>query len=107
MSEASAPIAMIGDRDSILGFKALGVVIFPVASEAESVEVLKRLVKEEYKVVFITEQMAPSPEEVLNIIGDRTFPVVTMVPSNRGSTGLAMKRLQMLVRKAAGADILG
>ena len=99
-------IAMIGDRDSILGFKALGVEIFPVNAKSESIEALHEVIKQEFKVAFITEQMAPSPEEIASIIGDRTFPVVTMVPSNRGATGLAMQRLQALVRKAAGADIL-
>ena len=99
-------IAMIGDRDSILGFKALGVAIFPVNTRDESVEALQEVIKQEYKVVFITEQIAPSPEEIANIIGDRTFPVVTMIPSNRGSTGLARSRLRTLVRKAAGADVL-
>ena len=99
-------IAMIGDKDSILGFKALGVGIFPVNTKGESAEALRDVVKQEYKVAFITEQMALTPEEIASIIGDRTFPVVTMIPSNRGSTGLAMQRLQMLVRKAAGADVL-
>ena len=99
-------IAMIGDRDSILGFRALGVAIFPVGTKDESAEALQEVIQQEFKVAFITEQVAPSPEEIANILGDRTFPVVTMVPSNRGSTGLAMQRLQMLVRRAAGADIL-
>ncbi len=99
-------IAMIGDRDSILGFKALGVAIFPVNTKDESIAALGKVIVQEYKVAFITEQIAPSPEEIASIIGDRTFPIVTMVPSNRGATGLAMQRLQMLVRKAAGADIL-
>lgn len=99
-------IAMIGDRDSILGFKALGVAIFTVNTSDESAEALREIIKQEYKVAFITEQMAPSPEEIASIIGDRTFPVVTMIPSNRGSTGLAQTNLRTLVRKAAGADIL-
>ena len=99
-------IAMIGDRDSILGFKALGVAIFPVNNSSESTEALHEIIKQEFKVAFITEQMAPSPEEIASIMGDNTFPVVTMVPSNRGATGLAMQRIQTLVRKAAGADIL-
>ena len=99
-------IAMIGDRDSILGFKALGVTIFPVDTKDESAKVLQEIVRQEYKVAFITEQTAPSPEELTSIIGDRTFPVVTLIPSNRGSTGLAMQRLKTLVRKAAGVDIL-
>ena len=99
-------IAMIGDRDSILGFRALGVAIFPTNTKDESVEALREVVKQEYKVAFITEQMSPNPGEIASIIGDRTFLVITMIPSNRGSTGLAMKRLKTLVRKAAGADIL-
>ncbi len=99
-------IAMIGDRDSILGFKALGVEIFPVNTKSESTAALHQVIRQEFKVAFITEQMAPSPEEIADMIGDSTFPVVTMVPSNRGATGLAMQRLQTLVRKAAGADIL-
>jgi V/A-type H+-transporting ATPase subunit F len=97
---------MVGDRDSIVGFKALGVAVFPVNTKNESAEALQEIIRQEYKVAFITEQMAPSPEEIADMIGDRTFPVVTMVPSNRGSTGVAMERLQALVRKAAGADVL-
>ena len=99
-------IAMIGDKDSILGFKALGVEVFSVNTKDESTEALRKIIEEEYKVAFITEQVAPSPEEIAGIIGERTFPVVTMIPSNRGATGLAMQRLQAMVRRAAGADIL-
>jgi len=99
-------IAMIGDRDSILGFRALGIAIFSANTKGESIEALREIIKQEYKVAFITEQIAPSPEEIAGIIGDRTFPVVTMIPSNRGSTGLARSNLQTLVRKAAGADVL-
>ena len=99
-------IAMIGDRDSILGFKSLGVAVFPVNTKDESSEALREVIKQQYKVAFITEQMAPSLEEIASIIGNMTFPVVTMIPSNRGSTGLASTNLRTLVRKAAGADIL-
>jgi len=99
-------IAMIGDKDSILGFKSLGVTVFPVNSAEECVIALKEIIKQDYKVAFITEQMAPGPNEIAEILSGRTFPVVTMIPSNRGSTGMAMQRLQTLVRKAAGADVL-
>ncbi len=99
-------IAMLGDRDSILGFKSLGVSVFPVNNKEECANALKEVIGQDYKVAFITEQMAPDPEEISRLLSDRTFPVVTMIPSNRGATGTSMKRLQELVRKAAGADIL-
>jgi len=99
-------IAMIGDRDSILGFKSLGVAIFPVNNREEFLAALREIIDKDYKVAFVTEQIAIEPEEIADMIGSRTFPVVTIIPSNRGTTGLAMQRLQALVRKAAGADVL-
>ncbi|HGE71225.1 TPA: V-type ATP synthase subunit F [Candidatus Poribacteria bacterium] len=99
-------IAMVGDRDSILGFKSLGVEIFPVNNVEECLSALKEIIKKDYKVAFVTEQVAPEPSKITDLLQGRTFPVITMIPSNRGSTGLAMKRLQDLVRKAAGADVL-
>jgi V/A-type H+-transporting ATPase subunit F len=99
-------IAMIGDKDSILGFKSLGITVFPVSNAEECVKALKDVIKQDYKVAFITEQMAPELSEISELLSGRTFPVVTMIPSNRGTTGTSMKRLQELVRKAAGADIL-
>ena len=99
-------IAMIGDKDSILGFKSLGVAVFPVNNVEECATALKEIIKQDYKVAFITEQMAPESSKIAELLSGRTFPVVTMIPSNRGSTGMAMQRLQTLVRKAAGADVL-
>jgi V/A-type H+-transporting ATPase subunit F len=99
-------IAMLGDKDSILGFKSLGVSVFPVNSKEECTTALKEVIRQDYKVAFITEQMAPDPDEIVELLSGRTFPVVTMIPSNRGTTGTSIKRLQELVRKAAGADIL-
>lgn len=99
-------IAMIGDRDSILGFKSLGVSVFPVNSKEECTTALKEVIRQDYKVAFVTEQMSPDPDVITELLLGRTFPVVTMIPSNRGKTGTAMKRLQELVRKAAGADVL-
>ncbi len=99
-------IAMVGDKDSILGFKSLGVDIFPVNSKEECLSTLREIIKRDYKVAFVTEQIAPEPNKISDLLQGRTFPVITMIPSNRGSTGLAMKRLQDLVKMAAGADVL-
>jgi len=99
-------IAMLGDRDSILGFKSLGVSVFPVNDKDDCILTLRDAIKQDYKVIFVTEQMAPDSDEITNLLSGRTFPVITIIPSNRGTTGMAMKRLQALVRKAAGADVL-
>ena len=99
-------IAMIGDRDSILGFKSLGVSIFPAENQEKATDALKDTVAQEYKIVFITDDVMPEYEVVAEHLQNKTFPVVMPIPSNKGSTGLGTERLRSLVRKAAGADIL-
>ncbi|MBC8236100.1 V-type ATP synthase subunit F [bacterium] len=100
-------IAMVGDRDSILGFKALGVSIFPAETKGEVISILRNLIEQEFKIAFITEQVAPDAETIADEMTGRTMPVIMMIPSNRGTMGLGMQRMQELVRKAAGADIWG
>ena len=100
-------IAMIGDRDSILGFKALGVSIFPAETKDEVISILRTLIQHQFKIAFITEQVAPDAETIANEMSGKTMPVIMMIPSNKGSTGLGMQRMHQLVRKAAGADIWG
>ena len=41
-------IAVLGDRESVLGFKALGLSVFPAETAEEAKTVLHRLAKEDY-----------------------------------------------------------
>lgn len=48
-------IAVLGDKDSVLGFKALGLDVFPAESAEEAKRTLHALAKENYAVVYLTE----------------------------------------------------
>lgn len=50
-------IAVIGDRDSIYGFAALGLDIYPVEYGQDASEQLKTLCNGEYAVIYITEAL--------------------------------------------------
>ena len=51
-------IAVMGDRDSVLGFRALGLDVF-FCDEAEAGrKTLHRLAQQDYAVIYITEQLA-------------------------------------------------
>ena len=67
-------IAMVGDRDSILGFKALGVSLFPAETRGEAISILRTLIQQEFKIAFITEQVAPDAETIADEMLDRTMP---------------------------------
>lgn len=99
-------IAVIGDKDSILGFKTLGVATFPVTDADAALTALKAVAKENFAVVFITEEMARHLEEPIAELNKRFLPVVVPIPNNKGALGLGMARMKENVEKAIGADIL-
>lgn len=99
-------IAVIGDKDSILGFKTLGVAAFPVTNSEAALAVLKKLAAESYGVVFITEELARDLGEVLAELNKRFLPSVVLIPNSKGTLGLGMQKIKENVEKAIGADIL-
>jgi V/A-type H+-transporting ATPase subunit F len=100
-------IAVIGDNDSILGFKAVGVTAFPVAEPEEAKDVLRTLARDDkYQVIFITEEAAAAAEDTVANLKQRMTPVLMLIPSSRGSLGLGMEQIKRNVEKAVGADIL-
>lgn len=99
-------LAVIGDIDSVVLFKAVGVDVFPVSSSEEAGVALERLANDQYAVICVTEQYG---EELLPLVerySDKPSPAVVFIPSNRGSAGIGMARLREIVKKAVGADIL-
>lgn len=100
-------IAAIGEEDIILGFKALGIEIYPATSPAEVPEILRRLIEtDEYGIIFVTESIADQVEQVMAEIGIRPLPSLVYIPGSQGSQGFAMQRIRKIIEKAVGADIL-
>ena len=103
---ASYRIAVLGDRESVLGFKALGLDVFPAESVEEARSTLHRLAKENYAVVYLTEQLAQYMTEDLGRYKDELTPAVILIPGKEGSLGIGMANVKKSVERAVGADIL-
>lgn len=99
-------IAVIGDKDSILGFKTLGLATFPVVDAGAALSVLKKVSREAYAVLFITEEIAQHLQEPIAELNKRFLPVVVPIPNNKGTLGMGIGKIKESVEKAIGADIL-
>jgi V/A-type H+-transporting ATPase subunit F len=99
-------IAALGDRDSVLGFKALGLDVFPAGSSDEAREILCRLARENYAVIYMTEQLAAHLEADIARYKDELTPAVILIPGKEGSLGIGMANVKRAVERAVGADIL-
>lgn len=100
-------IGIIGDRDSVLGFMALGFSVHEAQKSSDAAKKLHDLAKSgEYAVIFITENFALELEEDMAKYKESPLPAITVIPAGSGSTGYGMASIKSAVERAVGADIL-
>ncbi|MDO5688945.1 MAG: V-type ATP synthase subunit F [Tissierellia bacterium] len=99
-------VAVIGDKDSILAFKALGVRVFTAYDARETRRLVDDLARDEYGVIFITEQLAALIPETIQRYDDEIIPAIILIPSNQGTLNIGMDRINNNVEKAVGSNIL-
>ena len=99
-------IAVLGDRESVLGFKALGLDVYPAETVDEARETLHRLAKSECAVVYLTEQFGAQMEAEIARYKDQLTPAIILIPGKEGSLGIGMANVKNAVERAVGADIL-
>ena len=103
---ASYKIAVLGDKDSVLGFKALGLSTFPVESVEDARATLHQIAKENYAVIYLTETLAAALENDIARYKDDLTPAIILIPGKEGSLGIGMSNIKKAVERAVGADIL-
>ena len=106
MSELNYRIAVLGDQASVLGFKALGLDVYPAETVDEARETLHRLAKEDVAIVYLTEQLAQGLQPEIERYKDALTPAIILIPGKAGSLGIGMDNVKKSVERAVGADIL-
>ena len=99
-------IAAIGDWESVMGFRALGLDAYPAATPEEAREIIHKLAKEDCAVIYLTEQLAAKMEDVIARYKDALRPAIILIPGKEGSLGIGKRSIQSAIERAVGADIL-
>ena len=99
-------IGVIGDRDSVLGFQALGLEVCPVENAEEARQALHRMAKENYAIIYITEHLAAQIPAEIERRREDVSPAVILIPGREGSLGIGTAGVHAAAEKAVGADIL-
>lgn len=102
-------IAVIGGRETVMGFKALGLETYPVLDAAEASQTLRRLTREseDYAIIYIEENLAEQLANEINKFKDSPTPAIILIPGREGSLGLGLSALNAAVERAVGTNILG
>ncbi|TDT50939.1 V/A-type H+-transporting ATPase subunit F [Fonticella tunisiensis] len=99
-------IGVVGERDAVLAFLALGMTVKSVESPEEAIRAVDSMAREGYGLIFLTETMAKDMEETLNRYKNQMLPAVILIPGSRGSLGIGLAKIRENVEKAVGVDIL-
>lgn len=100
-------IAVMGGRETVMGFKALGLEVYPVADIKEAHEVFHDLSSdEEYAIIYVEENLAEGLASDIAKFKDSPSPAVILIPGREGSLGLGRRALQDAVERAVGSDIM-
>lgn len=98
--------AVIGDRQSVIGFRALGLTVAAAECGRDAAEALHRLAKEGHAVIYLTEQLAAQiGPDIAQYLDDPKVAVIP-IPSKDGTLGIGDREVHKAVERAVGADIL-
>ena len=100
-------IAVIGDKDSVLGFKAVGVEVFDATTPEQAASLIKKLSQQGgYAVLLIAEGLAELIPETLEKAKLQTYPAGVPIPTTATPSGFGLSGINSDVEKAIGVDII-
>lgn len=98
-------IGVIGEKDSIGCFRLLGLDVFEEETQRGIAQAIQRMARENYAVIFITEQAAALAAETIGRYKPLPFPAIIPIPSNKGSLGVGFEGIRKNVEKAIGTEL--
>ena len=101
-------IAVIGRRDTVMGFTALGLEAYPGADGTEAKAILRALThdREDVAIIYIEEDIAAQLQSQIDKIKDSPKPAIILIPGREGSLGMGLSALNAAVERAIGTNIL-
>lgn len=100
-------IAVIGDRDSVYGFSALGMDTYFIKPDEEPYKLFKKLCQSEnYSIIYITEALASVLEDEIEKYSDQKTPAIILIPGTTEIQGREWQLLKLLLKKLWAAIFL-
>ena len=96
--------AVIGRHDDILAYKAVGFTAYDI-EESEFKDIIKNLDKQQYAVIFVTEEIYEQNAEIIDKYTDSVLPAIIAISGTKGTTGMGMMNIRRCTERAIGMDI--
>ncbi|MDD5959548.1 MAG: V-type ATP synthase subunit F [Methanobrevibacter wolinii] len=100
-------VAVIGDLDTITGFRLGGVSTgYVVNTEDEAKKALDELLESEISIIIITQKVADEIREYINkTMGSEIVPMIIEIPDKDGESESDNDQMRALIKRVIGVDI--
>ncbi len=102
-------IAIIGDTDTVVGFRLAG--ILKTSAPVEAADIRKALLEytrdQEVSLIIITERKAELVRDTIEELTLRPYPIIVEIPDKKGRLEGKTNPLQRLVKRAIGVELEG
>lgn len=101
-------IAVLGEKDSVIAFSALGLDVFPVENGDEAQNRFRAITKDNntYSIIYVTETYYEALASDIDKYKDSVTPAVILIPGAGGSTGIGTSAIESAVDRAVGTNII-
>ncbi len=97
-------IAVIGEESFVSGFQGLGIDLFRVQGSQSAQQLLEKLVKEMYPIIYITETYAQEFMELIEQLSKVSHSSIVIIPGIGIDKKLGEKKIRSIIRRAIGTD---
>ena len=104
--QTNRKIGVIGDKDSVLGFMAVGFRVFMTDDPKKAAEILENAIDSGFAVMYITDDLLAEIPESYEKYKTEPMLAIIPIPSKTGALGIGMANIKRSVERAVGADIL-
>lgn len=102
-----ADILVVGARDSILGFKTIGLEMVFWEDKETSLPELEKNIELGSKIIFVTENVFVKISDFIDKYFGKLYPVFVPIPDVTGSKEIGYDNIRHLVIRALGTDVMG
>ncbi|MEO0083352.1 MAG: V-type ATP synthase subunit F [candidate division WOR-3 bacterium] len=95
-------IAILGNKDRILPYQAIGIRIFPC--DVTDAKTIGEQIVNNYQVIFYTPEIYPAIKDIIARYQKSPLPCFALLPSLEEA--VSAERIAELVKKATGTDLL-
>ena len=98
-------IAFLGEERILAFYRPAGFTLFSPETEQETRDILTRLQRENYSIVFVTEAVYKQAEKVIQSLDREFLPAVVILPGFGEHEQVGALRLNGLMEKAVGIKL--